>query len=227
MNVLATYSSGEQTRNALIQAAGELAAEVGFDNVSTRAIASRAGENAGSIHYHFGGKEYLFKAVLMEATRDLREETIPKILSYFEPSIDTPERQAGVVRVLVHSMVHSFFKKTDEPIWHCQALFQVLRKEGELRDFLVNEVLVPFTKITESLFRCIRPGMKQEECFLHFLILTTPVYFHADNMDVILGALGMEKYSNEYIQKMEDILVRQTLLFFGLPDATNERSGRE
>ena len=223
---MGTYSSGEQTRNALIQATGELAAEVGFDNVSTRAIASRAGENAGSIHYHFGGKEHLFKAVLMEATRDLREETIPKILSCFEPSIDTPEGQADVVRALVHSMVHSFFKR-DESIWHCQAFFQVLRKEGELRDFLVNEVLVPFTKITESLFRCIRPGMKQEECFLHFLILTTPIYFHADNMDVILGALGMEKYSNEYIEKMEDILVRQTLLFFGLPDATNERSERE
>ncbi len=223
---MATYSSGEQTRNALIQAAGELAAEVGFDNVSTRAIASRAGENAGSIHYHFGGKDYLFKAVLMEATRDLREETIPKILSHFEPVIDTPEGQADVVRALVHSVVHSFFK-TDEPIWHCQALFQVLRKEGDLRDFLVKEVLIPFTSITESLFRCICPGMKQEEYFLHFLILTTPIYFHADNMDVILGVLGMEKYSNEYIQKMGDILVRQTLLFFGLPDATNERSERE
>lgn len=223
---MATYSSGEQTRNALIQATGELAAEVGFDNVSTRAIASRAGENAGSIHYHFGGKEKLFKTVLMEATRDLREEMIPKILTYLEPVLDTPEGQAKAVRVLVHSMVHSFFK-SGEPLWRCQVLFQVLRKESDLREFLVEEVLIPFTKITESLFQWIRPGMSAEDYFLQFLILTTPVYFHADYMDVILGVLGKELYSNEYIQKMEDIIVRQTLLFFGLPDTPSERSGQE
>lgn len=223
---MATYSSSEQTRNALIRAAGELAAEVGFDNVSTRAIASRAGENTGSIHYHFGGKENLFKEVLMEATRDMRETTIPDIFAHYEPVLATPEGQSAVVRALVHSMIRSFFGN-DDPLWHCQALFQVLRKASDLRDFIVQEVLTPFKMIEKTLFKSICPGMSAMEADLHFLILTTPIYFHADNMDVILGALGMEKYSNEYIEKMEDILVRQTLLFFGLPDATNERSERE
>jgi AcrR family transcriptional regulator len=223
---LATYSSGEQTRNALIQATGELAAEVGFDNVSTRAIATRAGENAGSIHYHFGGKENLFKAVLMQATLEMRERTIPEILAHFGPVLDTPEGQGKVVRALVHSIIHSFFGN-DEPLWRCQVLFQVLRKESDLRDFLVKEVLIPFTAITESLFGRIRPGMSKEESFLHFLILTTPIYFHADYMDVILDIQGMELYSKGYVQKMEDIITRQTLLFFGLPDAAGERGERE
>jgi len=63
------YASSEQTKEALINAAGELAAETGFPNVSTRAIAERANENIGSIHYHFGGKEQLFEAVVQEVVK--------------------------------------------------------------------------------------------------------------------------------------------------------------
>jgi AcrR family transcriptional regulator len=48
---MATYETSLKTREALINAAGELAAEVGFASVSTRAIAVLAKENAGSIHY--------------------------------------------------------------------------------------------------------------------------------------------------------------------------------
>ncbi|MCJ7600062.1 MAG: TetR/AcrR family transcriptional regulator, partial [Desulfobulbaceae bacterium] len=59
---MATYETSLKTREALINAAGELAAEVGFASVSTRAIAVLAKENAGSIHYHFGSKEKLFEA---------------------------------------------------------------------------------------------------------------------------------------------------------------------
>jgi AcrR family transcriptional regulator len=58
------YSKGERTRLALIEATGELAAELGFSNVSTRAVAERSGENIGTIHYHFGGKDGLFVAVV-------------------------------------------------------------------------------------------------------------------------------------------------------------------
>ena len=224
--ILATYSSGEQTRNALIQAAGELAAEVGFDNIATRAIASRAGENAGSIHYHFGGKENLFKAVLMEATREMRETTIPEIFAHYEPVLTTPEGQAAVVRALVQSMIRSFFGN-DEPLWHCQALFQVLRKESDLRDFIVQEVLTPFKMIEKTLFKSICPGMSAMEADLHFLILTAPIWFHADYMDVILGILGVERYSEEYLRMMEEILVRQTLLFFELPRKGNTERGED
>ena len=66
---MTTYSSGDSTKMKIINAAGELAAEVGFTNVTTRAVADRSGENIGSIHYHFGGKDGLFEAVIREAMK--------------------------------------------------------------------------------------------------------------------------------------------------------------
>jgi AcrR family transcriptional regulator len=52
-----------ETRDALIAAATVEFAARGFDSVSTREIAARAGANQALISYHFGGKEGLYLAV--------------------------------------------------------------------------------------------------------------------------------------------------------------------
>ncbi|MFW6201535.1 MAG: TetR/AcrR family transcriptional regulator [Gemmatimonadota bacterium] len=51
------------TRDRLLDAAEELFAERGFDGTSIRAVTRRAGANPASVHYHFGGKEELLRAV--------------------------------------------------------------------------------------------------------------------------------------------------------------------
>lgn len=55
-------ASGERSRRALIEAAAQLVAEQGWDAVTTRQIARRAGVNQGLIHYHFGSKDGLLHA---------------------------------------------------------------------------------------------------------------------------------------------------------------------
>lgn len=214
---MATYSSSEQTRNALINAAGELAAELGFGNVSTRAIAKAAGENVGSIHYHFGGKDKLFQAVVMEATKDMRESPISEILGELEPVLDTPEGQSEAIRVLAHTKVETLFRD-DQPGWYCRVIYQVLRKASSMRDCLMEKVLIPWLEAENALFERIRPGMSREEATMHALLVATPLYFHADYMEVLLMTLGVKSYSTEYLQKLEDVIVRQTQLYFGLPD---------
>lgn len=53
-----------QARTRLLDAAARLFAEQGFAETSTREICTAAGLNAGAIHYHFGDKEALYRAVL-------------------------------------------------------------------------------------------------------------------------------------------------------------------
>ena len=47
----------EHTKQTLINATGELAAEMEFSNSSTRAVARLANESNGSIHYHYGRRK--------------------------------------------------------------------------------------------------------------------------------------------------------------------------
>lgn len=56
-------SSQEETRWRLLQAASEVFAEVGYRAATTREIARRAEVNLAAIHYHFGDKASLYRAV--------------------------------------------------------------------------------------------------------------------------------------------------------------------
>ncbi len=55
---------GDSTRRALLEAALVAFARDGFDNVSTRRLATLAGVNLAAIPYHFGSKEGLYRAVV-------------------------------------------------------------------------------------------------------------------------------------------------------------------
>lgn len=55
---------GEQTREALIEAAGVLAAEVGWPNVQAKHVCARAGVNTAAVNYWFGSRDALYEAVL-------------------------------------------------------------------------------------------------------------------------------------------------------------------
>ena len=73
-----------ETRRGILNAAEECFAASGFVGATTRQVAARAGVNVATLHYHFGSKEKLYRAVLDAATR----EDIP-----FPGSGATPEER--------------------------------------------------------------------------------------------------------------------------------------
>jgi len=64
-------SSEYSTRNRIIEAAGLLFAQEGFDRATSREICDLAHVNPAAVNYHFGGKERLYLEVLREAHRRL------------------------------------------------------------------------------------------------------------------------------------------------------------
>jgi AcrR family transcriptional regulator len=53
-----------ETRRGILLAAEESFATSGFVGATTRQVAARAGVNVATLHYHFGNKEKLYRAVL-------------------------------------------------------------------------------------------------------------------------------------------------------------------
>jgi TetR/AcrR family transcriptional regulator, regulator of cefoperazone and chloramphenicol sensitivity len=62
---------GAATRAQLLDAAGQVFAEKGFDRATGKEIAERAGSNSAAINYYFGSIEGLYADVLVEAHRSL------------------------------------------------------------------------------------------------------------------------------------------------------------
>ena len=61
----------QSTKAQLLEAAGHVFAEKGFDRATGREICERAGANTAAINYYFGGMDGLYAAVLEEANRQL------------------------------------------------------------------------------------------------------------------------------------------------------------
>src|SRR3989338_11697704 len=59
------------TREAILKAATALFAQKGMNGTTTREIADRAGVNIAALHYHWGGKEDLLKAVYQKVIEEL------------------------------------------------------------------------------------------------------------------------------------------------------------
>ncbi len=62
---------GATTKAQILEAAGAVFAEKGFDRATGKEIAERAGSNSAAVNYYYGGIEGLYAEVLVEAHRSL------------------------------------------------------------------------------------------------------------------------------------------------------------
>ncbi|MFF3287103.1 ScbR family autoregulator-binding transcription factor [Streptomyces sp. NPDC003023] len=67
-----------RTRRALVGAAAEVFAREGFAPASLAVISARAGVSNGALHFHFGNKDALARAVEQEAAEVLAAITAPR-----------------------------------------------------------------------------------------------------------------------------------------------------
>ncbi|MFB6775105.1 TetR/AcrR family transcriptional regulator [Streptomyces sp. NPDC056337] len=105
-NHLTHYREPRQARSAatlarMLQAAEELASEVGLEELTIAGVAERADMSVGSIYRRFEGKEQLISA-LTARMLDRREEYVAKQLRAAEPSL------SGVLHVYAHALLRSF-----------------------------------------------------------------------------------------------------------------------
>lgn len=61
-----TREDGAETKAQLIQCAGRLIADQGYDRTTSKDICRLAGVNMAAVNYHFGSREGLYQAVLDE-----------------------------------------------------------------------------------------------------------------------------------------------------------------
>nr|WP_320114441.1 helix-turn-helix domain-containing protein [uncultured Desulfuromonas sp.] len=211
---MATYSSSEKTKNSLIEAAGQLIAELGLACVSVRAIASRANENIGTIHYHFGNKEGLFAEVINTVIE--RWEAAPLEKELVQLDLHDRHDQAMAIRCIVERMSRLIFSP-QAPGWHRQVIYQVMQHPGTLQDMFRSRVINPENQLAVNLFQQIDPNLSYEQAYAHTLTIQSPLIVHADYQGAVLRELKQSAYSRDYIAYLENTLISQKQKFFDLP----------
>ncbi|MCF4113197.1 MULTISPECIES: TetR/AcrR family transcriptional regulator [Dethiosulfovibrio] len=214
---MAGYSSGDRTRENLVNAAGELAAELGFSRVTTREVAKRAGENVGSIHYHFGSKEKLFEAVVYKAIDPQLKNPLSDVLAPYMDRLDDRTVQAEAVVSAVRWFMGQLFYD-DKPLWCCRVIYQLLQSPGHLRDLAYSVAIEPGVESFRRLLRRVDGSLSFKDSIREMLIICSPIFFHADYRDIIGRELGVESYCPDYLEGLERSVLKRTLFALGLAD---------
>jgi AcrR family transcriptional regulator len=113
--------SPDATRRRILEAAERLFLEHGFDGTSLRTLTAAAGVNLAAVHYHFGGKDELFRAMLSARLDPLNRERLALLAEY--------EKAAGGEPLACETLLNALFIPT-------LRLAREAKRQGARTDFL-------------------------------------------------------------------------------------------
>ncbi len=123
----------DDTRQKLIDVAGQLFSEKGFEATTVREVCQLAGVNIAAINYHFGDKERLY----IEAVKHAHCEQ--GVVQFEWPPGLTPEQKLGG---MISHMVQMMLAE-DAPSWHIELMMRELARPTTACQALVEEFISP------------------------------------------------------------------------------------
>ena len=157
------------TREALLDAAEKLFSEHGIQASSLRMITQQAGANLAAVHYHFGSKEGLVKAVFSRRLRPLEEERF-RLLEACDLSGGVEGK--GVEQV-IHAFVAPVIRRMSPGGEHpfAQLMGRVFNEPSEeVKSMLIQEFKATADRFLAAL-RQLLPHLSEEELMWRFQFL--------------------------------------------------------
>ncbi|HEY3839365.1 MAG TPA: CerR family C-terminal domain-containing protein [Bryobacteraceae bacterium] len=124
----------DPTRAKLLEAAGEVFAEHGFQAATVREICSRARANVAAVNYYFGDKSELYAEVLRQAVCTVHDPQLREALSRIEPE----EALRRAINHLLHRLCDA-----DRPNWAMLLMTHEMANPTPALARVVGEVIGP------------------------------------------------------------------------------------
>jgi AcrR family transcriptional regulator len=131
----AKHRSPELTRNKLIEAAGSVFAERGYQDATIREICRRAGANVASVNYTFGDKMGLYTEVLRYSVRAAKTAAMNAAL---DTNLSPEETIRGVIRARLMAL-HGEAR----PDWHIRLVMHEFSHPTPAMAKVVDEGMRP------------------------------------------------------------------------------------
>src|SRR5207244_282452 len=113
-------AAAQDTKRRLIEAAGEVFADVGFERATIKDITDRAGASVAAVNYHFSDKQELYYQTVQHAHR--------AGIDAIRTLIDGDRSQAPAERL--HAFVHTFLRLAldpERPAWESLLINREMR----------------------------------------------------------------------------------------------------
>ena len=164
----------DDTRTKLLDAAGQVFAESGFQAATVREICARAGVNIALVNYHFGDKLELYTEVLRHSVGASGNGIINTAIASTAP----PE---AAFRELIHAMLQRVCR-ADRPGWHFQLMMHEFAQPTPAMASVIDETMRPVYDRFRELIGCmldLPPDHDKVRLSTHSVISQVVHYAHA------------------------------------------------
>jgi len=198
---------GDETRQRLLEAAGEVFAAKGFQAATVREICSRAGANLAAINYHFGDKERLY----VEAVRHAHSAGAEQPPHHW-PSDTRPEEK---LRQYIGHVLRNMLQ-VKKPAWHAQLMFREMFTPTAACVELVEADIRPRAEALNRIIDELVPGdtPSVDRHLIAFSVIGQCLFFNAGNRVAEL-LVGEDEFRSYDVDKLRDHITGFTLAALG------------
>lgn len=205
-------AASDDTQRRLLEAAGQVFAEKGFQAATVREICQRAEANIAAVNYYFRDKEQLYKAALNNAFQcRLDQLLIPK----WSPDVSPAEKLRTLIRMIVTQM-----GSTTKLPWQMQLLLRELSQPSEAGEELVREFIRPIYEVLWSILREVLPaGTPEERIHLIGFSIVGQCFYLRVARAVIGLVVGEQEHHRYDPERLADHICEFSLAALGLDKA--------
>ncbi|MBV8708732.1 MAG: CerR family C-terminal domain-containing protein [Acidobacteriaceae bacterium] len=188
----------------LLQAAGKVFAEGGYEGAKVRDICALADVNVAAVNYHFGDKLGLYTAVLKNALMADTDASIQDQIKHCK----SPEE---ALRFQVRSLLREAYGR-DLASLHIRLMTQELARPSAALDRVVDEVIRPrYARLRETISRIVHlpPDSDKVRLCAHSIVGQVVHYVHAT--PVISRVWPELKLNSERIDQIADHITEFSL----------------
>jgi AcrR family transcriptional regulator len=194
-----------ETRQRLIDAAGETFAEQGRSAARVRDICELAGANIAAVNYHFRDKDSLYLECVRHARRYLREQF---------PMDEAASRQ-GPAEERLRAYVRTFllrFLDAAGPQWHGKLLTREMFEPTGALDEAVEETIRPQAELLRSIVKELADGkLSEREARLCAESITAQCLFYRDARSILLKMTPGREIGGEAVACLTQHITRFSL----------------
>lgn len=198
----------DDTKQRLVNTAGQIFADKGFEAASIREICQRAEANIAAVHYHFGDKKQLYVAAVRAA------QCAQDVSAHFPESFaDLPPTQR--LRAFVGGMFASMLDN-GRPNWHLHLMLRELAHPSDACETIVEDYIRPMAASLRSILaELLPPDLDELARWRIGFSVVGQVLFYYVNRPIVRLLIGPEAYQHLTVDSLADHVTRFTLAALG------------
>jgi AcrR family transcriptional regulator len=198
----------DDTRQRILEAAGNIFAEKGFHAATVREICQKAGVNIASISYYFGDKERLYIETVKHAYSSCGSE-VP--LPAWAPGTPPGTRLRDFISTFLRRVVLN-----REPSWHPLLIMREIFQPTDACVAFVEDFVRPHFQILQGILADLLPAevppLKRR--LIAFSIMGQCLYYRVAR-NIVPLIVGAEEFQSYDVDRLTDHITSFTLAALG------------